>query len=1077
MASSAYRSSEHTMRQSDMDAYEEGSDDGVHEENGDEFPKTQSNHALDLKWCIGFNYKLVNGVINLENKSREQIFYVSGNTGVIYDYRDSKQVLLQGHCNEITCCAFCKNEDIIVTADRGPSSLMVVWNVKTGTPRNSIFDPHPNGVESLDITNDGRIIVTISREEKEGNKYPMQTVKVWEYKEQESNYVEVREEKIIAQKVELGLNDYQKFIHINKWKEEFEEFATTGEEKVLFWKVDLKNYELKYYQPPNSSISKKDKKDKKDNKGKEKPGVAGGKSFKDAKSKKGKDDEAKQSGPSRRLTQTVFIPPASGTQAVTGTDDGLLVVWDISLILEDMTEPDHRREIKTINLLNAASKNESDKVGVSVLMSCPKLLVIGATNGHVRFYDYQFRIVGWFEDDKIGEVTSISLSNHEDFNFEEVEIQLKNNSHEFKYPDFIVVDKNARIVKMKADLFNEIPNADEKLMSIQNNDNMNGDISTRPSKQMTQNKKLILESIPGKINSISVCPNAKYKIVAMSCENGSIYTWDYVKQEIKLTRIDEFHFMNIGNKPEKPTCLQFSPNGEHLIVATNQHNVYCYKVNDEKCQKNVLTISQKPNVKGLNITFSENSEYFAIMDDCSCVSLYKLEKAEPGDEAEQKQKLEKMRAGKNAKKETTSDWVFAGKLRSHMTDVNDVCFVESFYDKDVLKPMLYSIGDDKYLVEYDVEASTKKGLVHSDPIKIEHEVAPKACIYYPINNNRREPILMVATSDYKIKLWNVKSKVAEEKRCIATFLGPTYGGPIDKMLYLKRREEDSNKYVAYTTAEKIAGIIKLPLDGNPNKTMGMIAHPGKICSMSATNDGKFLFTCGADDIGIINMWLVNYAAIEEQERMYAAETSPLDIYPNLLEGGKDGQMFRDLKDFFYYAQIKSSSSNPTKAKNLNGKIPHTEVPFIMRALGYYPTKQEALNMVNEVLYSKKDLSFKIEETLMQDTFIKLFINHRPVYGLTSNLIKEKMSALMMTDPNTKQKKYTREQFIADMTTKGDKFSPEELKLFLNTLLAQGDLAEILESNISSEYMIEKILGMEVEEDEEEDKGEFITEAN
>lgn len=1065
MASSAYRSSEHTMRQSDAENYEEEMEDDVDEENDFVQGQNQSSHALNLEWCIGFNYKLVNGVINLKNDTRKKIFYVAGNTGVVYDYENPKQTLLQGHCNEITCCAFCKEQDIIVTADRGPSSLMVVWDVKTGTPRHSIFDPHPNGVESVDITNDGRVIVTLSREDKEGGKYPMQTVKVWEYKEEENTYVEVREEKMVRQNDKLGLSDYQKYIHINKWKDVIDEFATTGEEKVFFWKVDpMKNYELKYYQPPNSSIGKKERRDKKDAKGKDKSGN-GGKEGKDGKGKKEKEDESRHSKLSRCFTQTVFIP--IGCQAVTGTDDGLLVVWDISLILEDMIEPDHRREIKTINLLNANSKSDSEKIGVSVLMSCPKMLVIGATNGHVRFYDYQFRIVGWFEDDKIGEVTSISLSNQK-FDFEQVEAQLKSNSHEFKYPDFIVVDKNARIVRMKANLFNEIPNEDEKLMDV--NRDANDYQSGGQSKRSTQNKKLLLESIPGKINSISVCP--KEPVVAMSCENGSIYTWDFSKKETKLTRIDEFHFMNIGNKPERPTCLQYAPNGEHLIVATNQHNVYCYKVHDKKCQKNVLTISQKPNVKGLSITFSENSEYFAVMDDCSCVSMYKLEKAEFGEDAEQREKAEKFRHGKHAKKEVSSDWVFAGKLRSHMTDVNDVCFVESFYDKDVLKPMLYSVGEDKYLVEYDVEASTKKGLVHSDPVKIEHEVSPKACIYYPINNNRREPILMVATADYKIKLWNVRSKVPEEKRCIASFLGPTYGGPINKMLYLKRREEDSNKYVAYTTAEKIAGIIKLPLDGNPNKTMGMIAHPGKIASMSATNDGKFLLTCGADEIGIINMWFVNYAAIEEQERMYSAETNPLDIYPNLLEGGKNGQMFRDLKDFFYYAQIKSSSANPTKAKNLNGKIPHTEVPFIMRALGYYPTKQEALNMVNEVLYSKKDSTFKIEETLMQDTFIKLFVNHRPVYGLTSSLIKEKMKCLLGKDG-----KYSREQFIADMTSRGDKFGQEELRDYLNTLLAQGELGEILEQTITSDYMIEKVLGMEVDDDEDEDQGEFVAETS
>lgn len=56
-----------------------------------------------------------------------------------------------------------------------------------------------------------------------------------------------------------------------------------------------------------------------------------------------------------------------------------------------------------------SGKNEGRKIGISILMSCSDFLVIGATNGHVRFYDYQFRIVAWFEYDNIGEVTSISL--------------------------------------------------------------------------------------------------------------------------------------------------------------------------------------------------------------------------------------------------------------------------------------------------------------------------------------------------------------------------------------------------------------------------------------------------------------------------------------------------------------------------------------------------------------------------------------------------------------------------------------------------------------------------------------------
>jgi cilia- and flagella-associated protein 251 len=51
-----------------------------------------------------------------------------------------------------------------VTADKGPDSLLVVWDVRTLAPLKTISNPHPNGVECLDITSDGTLIVTLSRE-------------------------------------------------------------------------------------------------------------------------------------------------------------------------------------------------------------------------------------------------------------------------------------------------------------------------------------------------------------------------------------------------------------------------------------------------------------------------------------------------------------------------------------------------------------------------------------------------------------------------------------------------------------------------------------------------------------------------------------------------------------------------------------------------------------------------------------------------------------------------------------------------------------------------------------------------
>ena len=52
---------------------------------------------------------------------------------------------------------------------------------------------------------------------------------------------------------------------------------------------------------------------------------------------------------------------------------------------------------------------------------------------------------------------------------------------------------------------------------------------------------------------------------------------------------------------------------------------------------------------------------------------------------------------------------------------------------------------------------------------------------------------------------------------------------------------------------KVIGIIKLPLDGNPNNTIGLVAHPEEITDMSATSDGKFIMTSGGNDLAI-NLW-------------------------------------------------------------------------------------------------------------------------------------------------------------------------------------------------------------------------------
>jgi len=67
-----------------------------------------------------------------------------------------------------------------------------------------------------------------------------------------------------------------------------------------------------------------------------------------------------------------------------------------------------------------------------------------------------------------------------------------------------------------------------------------------------------------------------------------------------------------------------------------------------------------------------------------------------------------------------------------------------------------------------------------------------------------------------------------------------------------------------------------------------------------------------------------------------------DLIPfyGLLDGGKEGQMFAELENYFYYAQLRSQGINTTEEREVSRVVPLDQVPYIMRALGFYPSEQE-----------------------------------------------------------------------------------------------------------------------------------------
>lgn len=215
---------------------------------------------------------------------------------------------------------------------------------------------------------------------------------------------------------------------------------------------------------------------------------------------------------------------------------------------------------------------------------------------------------------------------------------------------------------------------------------------------------------------------------------------------------------------------------------------------------------------------------------------------------------------------------------THTVGISSICFSNSLDENDTLR--LFSIGKDRRCFEYDVAGSSMHGgLPIVNMFSLEKESLPTACIWYPSALDSKEGLILTANNEYKMKLWNPTTKSSRR-----TCLGPTYGGEISKLKLLDEHSRDGKQYLLYSTDKKVIGLIQLPLDGNPHKTMGLIAHPNEVQDICASADGKFVFTCGGSDLAV-NMWHVDVSPIEQAIAMGGENIEP---FVQLIEGGMEG---------------------------------------------------------------------------------------------------------------------------------------------------------------------------------------------
>ncbi|XP_018056834.1 PREDICTED: WD repeat-containing protein 66-like [Atta colombica] len=340
-------------------------------------------------------------------------------------------------------------------------------------------------------------------------------------------------------------------------------------------------------------------------------------------------------------------------------------------------------------------------------------------------------------------------------------------------------------------------------------------------------------------------------------------------------------------------------------------------------------------------------------------------------------------------------WNLIGKYHSHYLPIRDILFGPAASDSDA--PRFFSLGEDRELVEYD--------LAHSGPYpvpglkilridQIEQSAVPLCLAWYPVSDN--EKFLMISNSEYKYKIFSDATKAIH-----GTYLGPTFTTPIltDKVV--------DNGYVVFATDKEI-GLQLMPFDGNPYKIVSTMGHSQKIIGISVNHNKKILFTAGYNDPCVL-MWKIKLKSVDIMARLGGKGLSPFYC---LIKGGKKGWLANEMKDLFYYAQILHQGENTTAARIISDTVVVEQIPNLMRAIGYFPTNKEIENIMTEVYYKRYVETDKLLQEITFEEFVRLYVNHRPVFAIYMRHIKEAFHTFIEEDSDSmKNLTLTREQLV------------------------------------------------------------------